>query len=212
METQALVIAAFLFAISTSFSPGPNNLMLVTSGAKFGLSRTWAHIAGIAIGFPVMVVAVGAALGGVFLAVPVLHDVLAIVGGLYMLWLAWTLVGPSKGGGGKGDGTSEGSGASVGRPIGFVEAALFQWVNPKAWVMATGAVAAYTTQDRFAFELAVFAIAFCVVGFASSVTWASLGQFIARFLDTPLKMRIFNWTLGAMLVASIVPVLWSRAG
>lgn len=207
METQAFVIAAILFAISTSFSPGPNNFMLVTSGAKFGLGRTWAHIAGISIGFPVMVVAVGVALGGVFLAMPVLHDVLAIVGGAYMLWLAWTLIGPSL----RGDPGSVEE-ASVGRPIGFFEAALFQWVNPKAWVMATGAVAAYTTQDRFAFELGVFAVAFCVVGFASSVTWASFGQFIARFLDTPLKMRIFNWTLGAMLVASIVPVLWSRAG
>ncbi|MCG6121989.1 MAG: LysE family translocator [Microvirga sp.] len=207
METQTLVIAAFLFAISASFSPGPNNFMLVTSGAKFGLGRTWAHIAGVALGFPLMIVAVGVALGGVFLAIPVLHDVLAIVGGLYMLWLAWTLIGPSL----RGDpGSVEGS--AVGRPIGFVEAALFQWVNPKAWVIATGAVAAYTTQDGFAVELAVFAAAFCIVGFASSITWASLGQLIARFLDTPLKMRIFNWTLAALLVASIVPVLWSRAG
>ncbi|GGK18911.1 LysE family translocator [Salinarimonas ramus] len=201
MITTTWLVAIVLFAISTSFSPGPNNLLLVTSGANFGLKRTWRHILGINVGFPAMVVIVGVFLGAVFQRYPWLHDTLAIVGSAYLLYLTWKLLMAS--------GSVERG--AMGKPIGVVEAALFQWVNPKAWVMATGAIAAYTTTSGFGVELGVIAAVFLVVGFLSSTTWAAFGELIARFLDTPGRIRAFNIALGLMLLASIVPILLSRA-
>ena len=201
MATSAWLLAIVLFAISTSFSPGPNNLLLVTSGAKFGLSRTWRHIMGVAFGFPVMIAIIAIFLGAVFQAQPWLHYALNYVGAAYLLYLTWKLVMA-------GGSMEEGN---VGKPIGFVEAALFQWVNPKAWVMATGAIAAYTTTAGFGFEVAAIVAVFTLVGLGSSVTWASFGSFIARFLHTPARMRAFNIVLGLMLLASIVPILMARA-
>lgn len=201
MATSAWLLAIVLFAISTSFSPGPNNLLLVTSGAKFGLSRTWRHIMGVAFGFPVMVAVIAIFLGAVFQALPWLHTALNYVGAAYLLYLTWKLL--------MADGSvKEGN---VGKPIGFVEAALFQWVNPKAWVMGTGAIAAYTTTAGFGVEVAAIVVVFTIVGLGSSVTWASFGSFIARFLHTPARMRAFNIALGLMLLASIVPILMARA-
>ncbi|MGP9820066.1 LysE family translocator [Salinarimonas sp. NSM] len=201
MITSTWLVAILLFALSTSFSPGPNNLLLVTSGAKFGLSRTWRHIIGIAIGFPAMVVIVGLFLGAVFERQPWLHDALAIVGSAYLLYLTWKVL------------IARGSveHGALGAPIGFVEAALFQWVNPKAWVMATGAVAAYTTSAGFGLEITLIAAVFVAVGFLSCTVWAAFGELIARFLSTPTRMRVFNVALGLMLLASILPILLSRA-
>lgn len=201
MATSAWLLAIVLFAISTSFSPGPNNLLLVTSGAKFGLSRTWRHIMGVAFGFPVMIAIIALFLGAVFQALPWLHSALNYVGAAYLLYLTWRLLMA-------GGSMEEGN---VGKPIGFVEAALFQWVNPKAWVMATGAIAAYTTTAGFGVEVAAIVVVFTLVGLGSSVTWASFGSFIARFLHTPARMRAFNIALGLMLLASIVPILMARA-
>ncbi|WP_043538582.1 LysE family translocator [Salinarimonas rosea] len=201
MITSTWLAAILLFALSTSFSPGPNNLLLVTSGAKFGLARTWRHILGIAIGFPAMVVIVGLFLGAVFERQRWLHDALAIVGSAYLLYLTWKIL------------LARGSveQGAMGAPIGFVEAALFQWVNPKAWVMATGAVAAYTTSAGFGLEISLIATVFVVVGFVTSTIWAAFGELIARFLSTPARVRVFNVALGLMLLASILPILLARA-
>ena len=201
MATSAWLLAIVLFAVSTSFSPGPNNLLLVTSGAKFGLSRTWRHIMGVAFGFPLMIAVIAIFLGAVFQALPWLHTALNFVGAAYLLYLTWKLL--------MADGSvKEGN---VGKPIGFVEAALFQWVNPKAWVMGTGAIAAYTTTAGYGVEVAAIIVVFTITGLGSSVTWASFGSFIARFLHTPARMRAFNIALGLMLLASIVPILMARA-
>jgi threonine/homoserine/homoserine lactone efflux protein len=201
MSTSAWIIAVVLFAISTCFSPGPNNFMLVTSGAKFGLARSWHHILGVALGFPLMVAAVATFLGAVFQALPVLHDVLNILGSAYLLYLSWKII------------MARGSieQGNAGKPLSFTEAALFQWVNPKAWVMATGAIAAYTTGSGYAAEVAGIVAAFTVAGFASSLTWAGFGTLIAGFLNTPGRMRAFNIVLGVLLIASVVPILFSRA-
>ncbi|WP_298956812.1 LysE family translocator [uncultured Methylobacterium sp.] len=198
LPDPAWITAVTLFAISTSVSPGPNNLLLVASGARFGFARTLPHVVGIAIGFPVMVLVVGLALGGVFTALPWLHDVLAVIGILYLLYLAWTLLGSA------GDGPSEKTAA---RPIGFVEAALFQWVNPKAWIMATTAITAYTAGVDFAAALAGIVTIFGLVGCGSSALWAGAGTVVARWLHTPGRRRLFNAVLAAMLVASVLPIV-----
>jgi threonine/homoserine/homoserine lactone efflux protein len=201
MITGGWLIAVVLFAVSTCFSPGPNNLMLVTSGAKFGLERSWQHIWGVALGFPLMVAIVAMFLGAVFQALPALHDVLNIVGAFYLLYLSWKIIMA-------GGSIEQGN---AGKPLSFTEAALFQWVNPKAWVMATGAIAAYTTASGYAVSVAGIVAAFTAAGFASSFTWVAFGTLIARFLNTPGRMRAFNIVLGLLLIASMAPILFSRA-
>lgn len=207
MLTVPWLLAFTLFAVSTCFSPGPNNLLLITSGARFGLARTWRQIFGTNAGFVLMVAVIGLALGALFAERPWLHDALALVGSAYLLFLTWKLL--------MARGTVDGAGGpdrqAAGRTIGFVEAALFQWVNPKAWVMATGAIAAYTTSAAFEMELTAILLIFALVGFCSSLTWAAAGQSIARFLTTPARLRAFNVILGLMLLASILPILLSRA-
>lgn len=200
MSGSAWLFAVVLFAVSTCFSPGPNNLMLVTSGAKFGLARSWRHIWGVALGFPLMVAVVAMFLGAVFQALPVLHDVLNILGAAYLLYLSWKIIMA-------GGSIEQGD---AGKPLSFTEAALFQWVNPKAWVMATGAIAAYTTTAGYTAEVAGIVAAFTAVGIASSLTWAGFGTLIARFLNTPARMRAFNITLGVLLIASVLPILLAR--
>jgi threonine/homoserine/homoserine lactone efflux protein len=201
VSTSAWTIAVVMFAISTCFSPGPNNLMLVTSGAKFGLARSWRHVWGVALGFPLMVAIVAMFLGAVFQALPVLHDVLNILGAAYLLYLSWKIIMA-------GGSVEQGD---AGKPLSFTEAALFQWVNPKAWVMATGAIAAYTTASAYAAEVAGIVAAFTAAGFASSLTWAGFGTLLARFLSTPGRMRAFNIVLGVLLIASVVPIYFSQA-
>jgi threonine/homoserine/homoserine lactone efflux protein len=201
MGTVAWLISVFLFAVSTCFSPGPNNLMLVTSGAKFGLARSWRHIWGVALGFPLMTSIVALFLGAVFQALPWLHDALNIIGASYLLYLSWKIIMA-------GGSIEQGN---AGKPLGLTEAALFQWVNPKAWVMATGAIAAYTSASGYTAQVAGIVFAFATAGFASSLTWVAFGTLIARFLDTPRRMRTFNIVLGLLLIASVLPVLLARA-
>lgn len=200
MSETAWLIAVGLFAISTCFTPGPNNLMLVTSGAKFGLARSWPHIWGVALGFPLMVSMVALFLGAVFHAFPWLHDVLNIVGAAYLLYLSWKIIMA-------GGSIEQGD---AGWPLTFIEAALFQWVNPKAWVMATGALTAYTSGSAYVLQVLGIVAAFMLAGLGSSITWTGFGTLIARALNTPGRMRAFNVTLGILLLASILPILLSR--
>ena len=199
--TAQLLLAFVLFAFATAGTPGPNNMMLLASGANFGFRATVLHILGISVGLGFMVLAMGLGLGGVFRAFPLLHEVLRWVGGAYMLWLAWkiaTAKGPISGrGADKGAGT---------RPMTFTQAAAFQWVNPKAWAMALTAATTYMPEGSTA---AVFLVAgtFMLVGAPCSAAWAGFGLGLRRFLDRPPVLRAFNLTMAALLVVSLYPLL-----
>ncbi|KRA64721.1 lysine transporter LysE [Caulobacter sp. Root655] len=194
--TVQLLLAFVLFAFATAGTPGPNNMMLLASGANFGFRATILHILGISVGLGVMVAAMGLGLGGVFKAWPVLHDVLRWVGGAYLLWLAWKIATAK--------GISDKDAAA--RPMTFLGAAAFQWVNPKAWAMALTAVTTYTPEGS---ALAVFIVAgtFMLVGAPCSAAWAGFGQGMRRFLDRPPVLRAFNLTMAALLVASLYPLV-----
>ncbi len=195
--THDLALALVTFAFVTSITPGPNNLMLMTSGANFGFRRTLPHMAGVAIGFVVLAVAVGLGLIGIFERWPVTYHVLTAASVVYLLWLAWKFVNATP---------PEGA-ASGARPMSFLQAAAFQWVNPKAWAMAMTAVTAYAPSQTAAAVVTVAAI-FGVVNLPSVGVWALMGQSVRRVLSTPGRLRIFNWTMAGLLVLSIVPVLW----
>jgi threonine/homoserine/homoserine lactone efflux protein len=200
--TAQLLLAFALFAFATAGTPGPNNMMLLASGANFGFRRTVLHILGISVGLGVMVVAMGLGLGGVFKAWPVLHDVLRWVGGAYMLWLAWK-IGTATGISGK---SLLGEGGTGAKPMTFLQAAAFQWVNPKAWAMALTAATTYTPEGS---TIGVFFVAgtFMLVGAPCSAAWAGFGQGMRRFLDRPPVLRAFNLTMAALLVVSLYPLV-----
>lgn len=197
--TYDLFLALALFAFVSSITPGPNNLMLMASGANFGFRRTIPHMLGVALGFVFMVVLVGAGLVQVFDAVPISYTVLKVVSVLYLLYLAWKIAnaGPAE--------TTQRSGT----PMTFLQAAAFQWVNPKAWAMALTAISAYTpTQTVWAISLV--ACVFGAINLPSVGSWTILGQQMARFLTNPRRLTQFNWLMALLLVASLYPVIWPQ--
>ncbi|MCB1490082.1 MAG: LysE family translocator [Bauldia sp.] len=197
----ANLFAGFVvFALVTLFTPGPNNIMLMTSGLNYGLRRALPHLFGVAIGFGAMVLGVGIGLGAVFETYPALYPVIKYVGVAYLLYLAWVIATASPH-------DDQAGVVTEGRPISFLQAAAFQWVNPKAWVMAVGAVATYAAIARFPFNMAIIAGVFASFGIVSSWTWIMFGSVLRRFLRTARAVRLFNIAMGVLLVVSILPVL-----
>ncbi|OLF54942.1 LysE family translocator [Pseudomonas chlororaphis] len=193
-----LLLAFALFAFVTSVTPGPNNAMLLASGVNFGFRRTVPHILGISSGFLVLVLAVGLGLGAVFEAYPVLYKVLRYVGAAYLLYLAWNIArsGPV---------SQETDGK--GRPLGFWGAAAFQWVNPKAWVMALGAISTYTPLQGYFFNVVVIASLFALINAPSVGVWAGFGSVLRNVLRDPRWLRLFNYGMALLLVISLYPLL-----
>lgn len=194
--TYDALIALLAFAFVTSVTPGPNNMMLLASGVNFGFRRTVPHMLGISLGHALMVFLVGMGLAGVFEAVPVLHSVLKVLSVAYMLWLAWKIAHAA---------APEG-GTAQGQPFRFWQAAAFQWVNPKAWAMALGAVTVYAP-DRGLTTMALVALVFCAVNLPSVSVWTVVGQGLRRWLTVPARLRAFNWTMAGLLVLSLWPVI-----
>jgi threonine/homoserine/homoserine lactone efflux protein len=197
METSLLpALAAFAFV--SSITPGPNNLMLLASGANFGFRRSVPHMLGIGIGFTLMVLLVGAGLARVFDAWPPAHVALKIASVAYLLWLALKIARAAE----------PRTGARPARPMTFLQAAAFQWVNPKAWAMALSAVTIYAP-DRGALDIVMVALVFGAINLPSVSSWTLLGQQLARWLTDRRRLRIFNWTMAALLVLSLYPVVLS---
>lgn len=192
-----LFLALVVFAFVTSITHGPNNFMLLASGVNFGFWRTVPHMCGIGVGFFTLLVGVGLGLGAVLTAYPQLHLALKVVGGAYLLYLAWKIA-MSRSLGEKEGGT---------RPMTFLEAAAFQWVNPKAWVMAVTAMAVYTDPARPFLTMLLVATAFALVNFPSVSCWAGFGVALRGFLADPVRLKWFNIAMGVLLAATLVPML-----
>jgi len=190
-------LAAFAFV--ASITPGPNNLMLMTSGVKYGFAPTLPHLVGVILGFALMIAVVGLGLGVVFERYPQIFPAMRIAGSLYMVWLALkiALAKPL------------GEVEPGGRPIGFVAAAGFQWVNPKAWAMALGALAAYAgVVDSYAGGVLLIAALCAVIAVPCCFAWTLFGASLSRLLRDPRVGRPFNWTMAVLLVASIAPAIF----
>lgn len=188
-----------LFAAVMSLTPGPNVVMVTASAANFGFRRAVPHMLGITFGFGVLVVAVGLGLAGLVRAEPRLHTVLNYAGAAYLLYLAWRIARAG----------ADRSDASRAKPIGFIEAALFQWVNPKGWVFALGALAAFTTVGGdVLWETSVIAAVNSIACLVSVVIWAGFGAIIGRYLGNPRVRTAFNLSMAGLLVLSLVLVFW----
>ncbi|MBV7513610.1 MULTISPECIES: LysE family translocator [unclassified Pseudomonas] len=193
-----LLLGFALFALVTSITPGPNNTMLLASGVNFGFNRTIPHMLGITCGFFVLVVAVGFGLGAVFQTYPLLYSVLRYIGAAYLLYLAWKIAhsGPV---------SEREKGES--KPISYLGAAAFQWVNPKAWIMAIGAISTYTPMQGYFTNVIVIAAVFALINLPSVSVWAGCGTLLRNVLKDRRWLRLFNWGMALLLVASLYPLL-----
>lgn len=188
-----------LFAAVMSLTPGPNVVMVTASAANFGFRRVIPHLLGITLGFGVLVMAAGLGLAGLVHAEPRLHTVLKYAGAAYLLHLAWRIAHT---------GAESGAPARA-KPISFFEAALLQWINPKGWVFAVGALAAYTTVGGdVLLETSVIAAVNATACLISVAIWAGFGVIIGRFLVDPRVRMAFNWSMGGLLALSLLSVFW----
>ena len=194
MDTTLPLLAALAgFAFVTSITPGPNNLMLLASGTRFGWRRSLPHLMGISFGFAVMLLLVGLGLGEVFVRLPMLHEVLKWLSLVYLLYLAFKVATAAP---------PAADGSTSGRPMGFGAAALFQVVNPKAWAMALTAVTAYGTLG-----VAAVTLVFVVVNLPCCGCWAVLGERMQQWLHRPRALQAFNWGAAGLMVVSVLPML-----
>lgn len=191
--------ALVFFAFATSITPGPNNIMIMSSGVNYGVKKSLAHLAGIQTGFLLMLVAVGLGAGVLLQQQPMLHQWIKFIGSAYLLYLAWKIA------------TTEPAQINTGnsKPLSFVQGLLFQWVNAKSWVMITGAIAAFTSlQGVYWQQLAMIALVFLLVGLPCTGSWLLFGAGLKRLLTAPQQRRWFNRTMGTLLALSVLPPLW----
>lgn len=197
-----LLMAFVLFAFVSSITPGPNNTMLLASGVNFGALRTIPHALGVSIGFMLMVLGVGFGLGEVFKAWPVLYTVLRYVGAAYLLYLAYKIAT---------SGPISANGKSTAQPMTFLGAAAFQWVNPKAWVMAVGAITTYTPAQGYVVNVIVIAAVFALVNLPSVGIWVMFGSALRNLLQNPRWLMLFNILMAVLLVISLYPLLFVQS-
>ncbi|WP_095080069.1 LysE family translocator [Pseudomonas sp. Irchel s3h17] len=193
-----LLLGFALFALVTSITPGPNNTMLLASGVNFGFNRSIPHMLGITCGFFSLVLAVGFGLGAVFQTYPLLYSVLRFIGAAYLLYLAWKIAH---------SGPVSDTGHDQARPISYLGAAAFQWVNPKAWIMAIGAISTYTPLQGYFTNVIVIAAVFALINLPSVSLWVVCGSLLRNVLRDRRWLRVFNWGMALLLVASLYPML-----
>ncbi len=193
-----ILLSLIGFAFATSATPGPNTLMLLASGVNHGFRKTIPHMLGIGVGFLALLLCVGFGLGALLEQVPALYLALKFAGGAYLVYLAWRIaVARSIGEGGK-----AGSG-----PMSFVAAAAFQWVNPKAWVMAIAAMATFTSATSLAWSTILVALVFFFINIPSASIWTVFGALLRDWLSHPVRLKVFNISMAILLVVSLWPML-----
>ncbi|MFT6897420.1 MAG: threonine/homoserine/homoserine lactone efflux protein [Paraglaciecola sp.] len=195
--TLEIITALMLFAFVSSITPGPNNLMLMASGANFGFRRTLPHLLGVGLGFTLMVVLVGLGIMQLFDLYPLSYQVLKVLSVTYLLYLAYKIAISGS--------PSENRSARV-NPMTFLQAMLFQWVNPKAWTMALTAISVYAP-SKSVMAVVLVALVFGAVNLPCISSWTALGQKLQRLLTNKKRLRLFNFSMATLLVLSLYPVL-----
>lgn len=192
------LIAASLFAVVSYITPGPNNAMILASSVNFGLRRSLPHLLGICLGFGFMLLLVGLGLRGLFADYPIVLKVMRYVGAAYLLWLAGKLAtarGP------------QAEGQAGAKPLSFLGASAFQWVNPKAWVMAMTALSTYLPTSASLQDVLLLTGLLTLIGSPCVMVWAGFGVALRNWLQDPVRLRIFNIVMALGLVASLYPAL-----
>ncbi|MCB5225905.1 LysE family translocator [Alishewanella sp. 16-MA] len=190
--------AVLFFAFSTTITPGPNNVMMMSSGVNYGIKASLPHWLGICLGFPFMVLLVGLGFAVVFERFPHLHQLIKVLGTVYLVYLAWKIASAHP--------QSIATGKS--KPMSFWQAVLFQWINGKAWVMASGAMAAFTSVGGvYWLEVSSITLAFLLMAFPCVGVWLLFGVVLKKLLNNTFAQRLFNAAMGVILLLSVLPVL-----
>jgi threonine/homoserine/homoserine lactone efflux protein len=195
-----LIVTSLPFLATMGFTPGPNNILVASSGVNFGFRATIPHIFGVTVGYPLMLLLVGLGLAQVFTQVPQLHAVLKYLCIVYLLYLAWRIaVAP----------IADVQMRRTSKPLTFLQAAAFQWVNGKGWVVALSAVTTYTVVNgTLMIQVVALAGLALLVTLASVSSWTLFGTLLRQYLHTDRRRRLFNYTMAGLLAASILPVFW----
>jgi threonine/homoserine/homoserine lactone efflux protein len=194
--TLSTLLALATFCLVTAITPGPNNTLVLASGATFGFQRTLPHLFGIALGYAFMLLAIGLGIGSLFQIYPSLYDLLRILATFYMLWLAWRIASSA----------SLSEVRDTARPMSFLQAAAFQWVNPKGWASALGALTAYASPNAFPRDVFIVTAVFTAIVLPSIAVWTSFGLLLRRCLSRRGALRAFNVVMALLLVASLYPI------
>jgi threonine/homoserine/homoserine lactone efflux protein len=195
-----LIITSLPFLATMGFTPGPNNILVASSGVNFGFRATIPHILGVTVGYPVMLLLVGIGLANIFTRVPQIHAVLKYLCIGYLLYLAWRIAFAP---------IADEQARRASKPLTFMQAAAFQWVNGKGWVVALSAVTTYTVVNAtLTMQVAALAALAFLVTLASVTSWTLFGAMLRQYLHTPHRRRLFNYAMAGLLTASIVPVMW----
>ena len=192
-------LAVLAFTFVAGVTPGPNNIMLFSSGVNHGVKKSIPHYLGICFGFPLMVAAVGFGMGNVFRKFPEIHVIIQVLGVVYLLFLSWKIANAGQ--------ASETSNISA--PLTFFQATLFQWINPKAWVIAIGAISTYTLPDNVTQSIIWIIIAYFLMGFLAMGIWLFFGSILQNLLKDEKINHFFNWAMALLLVLSIFPMILS---
>jgi len=190
--TITMIISITSFALASTMTPGPNNIMLLSSGLTFGYKRTIPHALGVNFGFPVMVICVGLGVGKLFEVFPLVYTVLKVVGISYLVWMAWHIANT------KGSLKAENE---KDKPFTFFQAALFQWVNPKAWMIAITSTAAFI-------QVMIISCIYFFCAILSTNSWSLGGVMLKRFIQNERLVQIFNITMAILIVGSILPFVF----
>ena len=196
--TPDLLTALFTFALVAAVTPGPNNVLLLASGANYGLRGSLPHMSGVAFGFPAMVILVGLGVMQLFDLWPVSYAILKWLCVGYLIHLSWKVANAA----------APGEGGTRRRPLTFLQAAVFQWVNPKAWTTALTGITLFAPARDLSAVLVVAAVYF-LASLISVSSWTTIGTQLSRWLNSPSRLRWFNWTMATLLLATLIPVLWS---
>jgi threonine/homoserine/homoserine lactone efflux protein len=197
MNTGTL-FSASLFVVVSSITPGPNNMMILASGVNFGFARSLRHLLGISLGFGLMVLLVGLGLHTLLEQWPMVYRVMRWVGAGYLLWLAWKLAHAAP---------PSTRAPETAHPIGFFGAAAFQWVNPKAWVMAVTAISTFLPEQAQPVQVAALAALVIAWNLPCVATWGAFGGAMRQILQDPRRLRVFNRVMALALVGSLIPML-----
>jgi threonine/homoserine/homoserine lactone efflux protein len=192
-----LLIAVATFGFVTAITPGPNNTYLLASGANHGTRKSLVFVNGIMLGLGSMLVAIGLGLGAVFLAVPLIYEILKYIGFGYIVYLAYKVIR-----------SGYKSGPDQVEEPRFFKSFLLQFVNPKAWIVCTSFMATYAPVEMGVTAVAICIAIFLITTYPGAVAWAIMGQGISKILTNPTRLRVFNWTAGILLVLTMVPALF----
>lgn len=192
-----IYVSILFFCFVTSITPGPNSVMLMASGVNHGARKSLPHYLGIVIGFPLMVAAIGFGLSAVFVDYPVVHQTIKLIGTAYLMFLSWKIANAS----------SPSASQELKAPFTFSQALVYQWLNPKAWVISVGAIATFTSLDNINEAVVVIVLGYIMAGVVSMALWLFVGVYMQRFLSNKSRLKYFNIFMAILLLGSLAPMV-----